>query len=70
MAPLLAGVRGESPADVRAWADAAVCVGALLLDDHRIRSVDINPLMLGNVPRGSEVASGAVAVDAAVYVVD
>jgi acetate---CoA ligase (ADP-forming) len=61
IAPLLAGVRGEPPADVDAWAATAVRLGRLMLADDRILSVDINPLMLGD--RGGP---GAIAVDAVV----
>jgi acetate---CoA ligase (ADP-forming) len=67
IAPRLAGVRGEPPADIEAWALAAVRLGQLMLDDDQIVSVDINPLMLG--PRaegGGQADGGAVAVDAVV----
>src|SRR4051794_6450021 len=48
MAPLLAGVRGEQPADVDAWARAAVALGDAMLDQaSAIISVDANPMMLG-----------------------
>jgi acetate---CoA ligase (ADP-forming) len=58
VAPQLAGSRGEPPADIEAWAAAAVNLGRLILESRQIVSVDINPLMVG--PRGS----GALAVDA------
>jgi acyl-CoA synthetase (NDP forming) len=65
IAPLLAGVRGEPPADVDAWAATAVRLGSLMLANNRITSVDINPLLLGD--RGKP---GAVAVDAVVVLRD
>lgn len=56
MAPLLDGVRGEPPVDVAALYEVAAKVGELV---HRaqgaIRSVDLNPVMLG--------VDGAVVVD-------
>jgi hypothetical protein len=69
LAPLLAGVRGEPATDTQAWADAAVQLGGLLLHDGSIRSVDINPLMVG-AGAGAEDSPGigAVAVDAVVVV--
>ncbi len=64
MAPLLAGVRGEPPADVDAWARAAVTLGALMIADPSLRSVDVNPLMIGAAT--GEPSFGAIAVDAVV----
>lgn len=67
MAPLLAGVRGESPADVAAWARAAVVLGeALVAKDCSIVSLDANPVMLAAA--GSAGSAGAVIVDAVVIV--
>jgi hypothetical protein len=57
MAPLLDGVRGEAPLDVPALCALAARVGDLVHHAHgKIRSVDLNPVMLGE--------SGAVVVDA------
>jgi acyl-CoA synthetase (NDP forming) len=65
IAPLLAGVRGEPPMAVEAFADAAVAVGRLVLDHApRITSLDINPVLLGDAGRG------CVALDAVVFVED
>jgi acyl-CoA synthetase (NDP forming) len=65
IAPLLAGVRGEPPMAVEAFADAAVAVGRLLLDHApRITSLDINPVLVGDAGRG------CVALDAVVFVED
>lgn len=56
MAPLLDGVRGESPVDVAALCDVAARVGNLVHQARgQIRSVDLNPVMLG--------AEGALVVD-------
>lgn len=64
LAPLLAGVRGEPPADVDAWARAAVALGDLMVADPSLRSVDVNPLMIGAAI--GEPSFGALAVDAVV----
>jgi acyl-CoA synthetase (NDP forming) len=65
MAPLLKGVRGESPADVDAWAAAAVRLGdAMVAPASTLVSVDANPLMLG----AAGAARSAVIVDAVVQV--
>jgi hypothetical protein len=69
IAPLLAGVRGEPPADVDAWAAAADRLGQLMLANDRIASVDINPLMLGERAEPGA-GTGAIAVDAVVVVTD
>ncbi len=67
IAPLLAGVRGELPVDVDAWAAAAARLGQLMLANDRIISVDINPLMLGERAEPGA-GTGAIAVDAVVVV--
>lgn len=63
MAPLLDGVRGEPAVDVAALCEVAAKVGELV---HRaqgaIRSVDLNPVMLG--------VDGAVVVDGLIEVAD
>lgn len=62
MAPLLDGVRGDAPLDVAALCDVAVRVGNLVHQAQgRIRSVDLNPVMLG--------ANGATVVDGLMEVV-
>lgn len=59
--PLLAGVRGDPPSDVRALAQLVLRLGRLsLASTGRLQSIDINPVRLGKV------GSGAVAVDALV----
>jgi acyl-CoA synthetase (NDP forming) len=64
MAPILAGVRGEPPADVSGWARAAVALGDALLDpDSELVSVDANPVMLG---AATDTASTTAIVDAVV----
>lgn len=66
IAPLLAGVRGDPPVDVDAWATAAVRLGQLMLENDAIASVDVNPLMLGHRPGAGQPGVGALAVDAVV----
>lgn len=47
IAPVLGGVRGDEPLDVRAWADLAVAVGELMTSaDSTIESLDANPVLL------------------------
>lgn len=61
VAPLLAGVRGEPPRDVGAFARLAVHLGeAMLRWNGAVASVDINPVIV------FETGKGAVAVDALV----
>ena len=61
IAPLLDGVRGDPPLDVRALADIAVAVGAVIAGARgAIASVDLNPVMVGAA------GDGAVVVDALV----
>jgi acyl-CoA synthetase (NDP forming) len=57
--PLLDGVRGAPPADIRAVADAVVRFSVLVADlGEHLHEVDVNPLIAG--------AGGCVAVDALV----
>jgi acyl-CoA synthetase (NDP forming) len=59
IAPLLAGVRGEPPLDVAAYARMAARLGdAMLAWGRSIASIDLNPVML------FEKGSGALALDA------
>jgi acyl-CoA synthetase (NDP forming) len=61
IAPLLAGVRGESPLDIDALATIVVGVGKLVrAAKGKIASIDLNPVMVGS--RGE----GALVVDALV----
>jgi hypothetical protein len=60
IAPLLRGVRGERPADVGCFADAAVAVSRLLGEDSGVLEVDVNPVILGSE------GDGCLAVDAVV----
>jgi len=58
---LLAGVRGDPPADARALAEQAVLLGrCALAAGGRLASIDINPVLVGAQ------GQGAVAVDALV----
>lgn len=62
MAPLLDGVRGDAALDVAALCDVAARIGNLVHQAQgKIRSVDLNPVMLGN--------QGAVVVDGLMEVV-
>jgi acyl-CoA synthetase (NDP forming) len=56
--PLLDGYRGRAKADIHAVAEIAVQLGALMLADHRLEEIEINPVMVRE--------NGAVAVDALV----
>ncbi|ART49483.1 acetate--CoA ligase family protein [Acidovorax carolinensis] len=61
IAPLLGGVRGDPPLDVRALADIAVAVGKVIAGaGGSIASIDLNPVMVGAA------GDGAIVVDALV----
>jgi acetate---CoA ligase (ADP-forming) len=61
VAPLLAGVRGEAPRDLSAFAAMAVRLGeAMLRWNGEVASVDVNPVMV------FETGRGALALDALV----
>lgn len=62
-AAVLKGVRGEPPMDVAAMARAAVQV-AELMRDPTIRSLDINPLMLGSAGEDYAIVDAVVIRDA------
>ncbi len=53
--PLLTGARGGSPVDLDALAGTVVAVGAALVADPRLASIDLNPVLA--------TPTGAVAVD-------
>jgi acetate---CoA ligase (ADP-forming) len=62
VAPLFAGVRGEPPMDVESLCDAAMKIGALMLDPAaRVMSLDLNPVLLDSAGKG------CVVVDAVVF---
>jgi acyl-CoA synthetase (NDP forming) len=61
IAPLLAGVRGEPPLAVEPYVDAALALGALMLAEPRVASVDINPFLAGSD------AGDAIALDAVIF---
>ena len=62
VAPLFAGVRGEQPMDVESLCDAAVKIGALMLDPTaKVMSLDLNPVLLDTAGKG------CVVVDAVVF---
>ncbi len=56
--PLLAGVRGEKPADIDAVVDSLLRLSQLVMDFPRILELDVNPLKV--FPKGE----GVVALDA------
>lgn len=61
IAPILAGVRGEPPVDLRVVARAAVALGRFAAERaDRIASIDLNPLIAGAA------GSGGWAVDAVI----
>jgi acyl-CoA synthetase (NDP forming) len=62
IAPLFAGVRGESPMDIDSLCDAVVRIGALMLDPAaKVMSLDLNPVLL------DAAGKGCVVVDAVVF---
>lgn len=62
IAPLLSGVRGESPLDVKAFCQLAVAVGQMMADEKLgISQLDINPVMVGSL------GQGCVSLDAVIY---
>ena len=62
IAPLLAGVRGETPMDTEALGAAAIAVGRVVSDEKSaVVSLDLNPVIVGDVGQGCR------AVDAVVY---
>ena len=62
VAPLFAGVRGESPMDVEALCDAVMRIGDLMLDPAaKVVSLDLNPVLLDSAGKG------CVVVDAVVF---
>jgi acetate---CoA ligase (ADP-forming) len=61
IAPLLAGVRGESPMDVGALCDAVIRIGELMLDSAaRVVSLDLNPVLLDSAGKGCLVVDAVV----------
>jgi len=56
MAPVLGGIRGEAPIDLRALVETIGCFSGLAAATPELAEVEINPLVAG--------ADGAVAVDA------
>jgi acyl-CoA synthetase (NDP forming) len=60
IAPLLDGVRGEPPLDVASFCQAAVRIGALMIGDTKISSLDLNPAMVGAAGEGCCVVDALV----------
>jgi acetate---CoA ligase (ADP-forming) len=66
IAPLVAGVRGEPPMDVNAFARAAVAVGNLILgDEPPVDNLDVNPVLVGALGEGCQAVDAVVSLDAA-----
>jgi acyl-CoA synthetase (NDP forming) len=63
-APILRGVRGEPPADVKAMARAAMRVAGLMDSaELKISSLDINPLIVGREGSGYAIVDAVVILD-------
>ena len=61
IAPLLAGVRGEPPLDVKALAAVAVGVGRLIQGARgKIASLDLNPVMVGAEGEGATIVDALI----------
>lgn len=61
VSPVLRGVRGERPADVQAFCDAAHALGRAMCDpDRRVLSVDFNPVLLLDEGLGCVAVDGVV----------
>jgi acetate---CoA ligase (ADP-forming) len=61
IAPLFAGVRGETPMDVEALCDAVLRIGELMLDRAaKVMSLDLNPVLLGSAGKGYVVVDAVV----------
>ena len=58
IAPILAGARGEPPADIEALSDLIVQIGQLAAAEEQIDQLDLNPVFV--YPKGQ----GVIAVDA------
>ncbi len=52
ISPIFNGVRGEPPMDTEAVARAAVRLGALMISNSEIESIDMNPVVLGDQGTG------------------
>ncbi|HEV50960.1 MAG TPA: acetyl-CoA synthetase, partial [Thermoprotei archaeon] len=61
-APILNGVRGSKPVDKIALAKLITSVGALMVENKEISSLDLNPVMA--------TPEGAVAVDSRIILGD
>jgi acyl-CoA synthetase (NDP forming) len=65
IAPLLAGVRGEPPLDVDAFAKAAAAVGRMMSDPaSEVLSLDLNPVIVGAAGEGCKAVDALLEVAA------
>ncbi len=62
---LLAGVRGQPPADIAAVVDTLRRLGQLVSDFPGIAEMDINPLIVGATDQGAWAVDVRIAIDAA-----
>jgi hypothetical protein len=60
VAPLAAGVRGETAWDLDAFCAAAVGLGDLIRTENEVISVDLNPVIVGAVGQGCTVVDALV----------
>jgi acetate---CoA ligase (ADP-forming) len=60
VAPILRGVRGESPLDLDAFCDAAVRLIESLDARSNVVSIDANPVMLGRVGEGVTIVDAVI----------
>jgi acyl-CoA synthetase (NDP forming) len=61
IAPILNGVRGESPMDLAALCDIVVAVGRLMVEPtNDILSLDLNPVIVGSVGQGCSVVDAVI----------
>lgn len=66
IAPVLAGIRGEPPADIDAFCQMAVRLGdAVLQWGERVSSVDINPVKILNAGQGAYALDALIELGAA-----
>ncbi len=58
--PMLAGVRGEKPADVAALAEVLMRLGQLAVEQPLVRQVDLNPVIVGAVGEGVTIVDARI----------
>jgi len=58
--PLLQGVRGEPPSDIRALEEALLRLSQLVGDHPHIHEIDLNPVLVGEAGKGATVVDARV----------